>query len=282
MRDTIIFAGQSNTFGLGLEWELDPILNSEEYLSKGVHIPLPANTYYEYTIKYWNKYRWASLVSKDLGYIEHNVHDYDTKPVLGGGAAGTLWHLYERKDDIEIKKLIDRTKYIVLEIGYVRWWDENLHGKDGGEYLPNTPIEIENYLKLKDTNQEVVEAAIEWIKNYDEQTFWIETYKKIIKFQEMFPEIKIILVPWSGNQHSFLKRNEVYGKIKDLFITIPNWEGGMFAYLEKNKLQVGHAAKAWNGNYTYNRKDDHPSIEGHRKVADMVIEHIKKLENEQR
>ena len=44
MRDTIIFAGQSNTFGLGLEWELDPELNSEEYLSKGVHLPLPPET----------------------------------------------------------------------------------------------------------------------------------------------------------------------------------------------------------------------------------------------
>ena len=83
-----------------------------------------------------------------------------------------------------------------------------------------TAIEIENYLKLKDKNQTVVEAAIKWIENYDEDTFWIETYKKIIKFQEMYPEINIILVPWSGNQKDFLKRNEVYDKIKDLFINI--------------------------------------------------------------
>ena len=65
MRDTIIFAGQSNTFGLGLEWELDPELNSEEYLSKGVHLPIERKS--EYEEKYWKKYRWASLVCKDLG-----------------------------------------------------------------------------------------------------------------------------------------------------------------------------------------------------------------------
>jgi len=278
MRDTIIFAGQSNTFGLGLEWELDPILNSEEYLSKGVHIPLPPNTYDEYTLKYWQKHRWASLVCNNLGYKEFNVHDTINSSVLGSGAAQTLWHLSERKNEEDVKKLIDRTKYIVLEIGYVRWWDENLHGKDGGEYLPNTPIEIENYLKLKDKNQTVVEAAIKWIENYDEQTFWIETYKKIIKFQEMYPEISIVLVPWSGNQDCFLKRNEVYGKIKDLFVNIPNWEGGIMGYIQNNKLQIWNDAKAWNGDYKYNRKEEHASMKGHRWVANIVVNHIKRLE----
>ena len=107
MRDTIIFAGQSNTFGLGLEWEFDPILNSEEYLSKGVTLPISPTIYDEYTQKYWRKYRWASLVCNDLGYKEHNVHDKDNRIILGSSAAQTLWHLMERKDNENVKKLLD-------------------------------------------------------------------------------------------------------------------------------------------------------------------------------
>ena len=45
-RDTIIFTGASHTFGLGLEWELDPMLNSEEYLKKGVTIPIPRHSHF--------------------------------------------------------------------------------------------------------------------------------------------------------------------------------------------------------------------------------------------
>jgi hypothetical protein len=96
----------------------------------------------------------------------------------------------------------------------------------------------------------------------------------------MYPEINIVLVPWSGNQDCFLKRNEVYGKIKDLFVNIPNWEGGILGYIQNNKLQIWNDAKAWNGDYEYNYKEEHASIKGHRWVADRVIEHIKKLENE--
>jgi hypothetical protein len=97
-------------------------------------------------------------------------------------------------------------------------------------------------------------------------------------FQKEFPEIKVILVPWSGNQPDFLKKNELYDKIKDSFINIPNWEGGIMGYLQNNKLQIWNVAKAWNGNYKYNHKEDHASVKGHRWVADRVIDHIKKLE----
>ena len=74
MRDTIIFSGQSNTFGLGLEWELDPELNSEEYLSKGIILPnhMPRH---EINQQYWRKHRWPKLVCDVLGYKEYNVHD---------------------------------------------------------------------------------------------------------------------------------------------------------------------------------------------------------------
>jgi len=54
------------------------------------------------------------------------------------------------------------------------------------------------------------------------------------------------------------------------------------SFLEENKLQVWNKAKAFNSNYEYNYREDHASIEGHQRVANMVINHIKKIENEKR
>ena len=58
-RNTILFTGASHTFGLGLEWELDPELNSEDYLNKGVNLPIPRPDFYQ---KYWRENRWPTLV----------------------------------------------------------------------------------------------------------------------------------------------------------------------------------------------------------------------------
>ena len=69
-RDTIIFSGASHTFGLGLEWELDPELNSEEYLQKGINLPIPRPDEYQ---KYWRENRWPTLVCNGLGYEQYTV-----------------------------------------------------------------------------------------------------------------------------------------------------------------------------------------------------------------
>ena len=54
------------------------------------------------------------------------------------------------------------------------------------------------------------------------------------------------------------------------------------SFLSQNKLHVWNKAKGFNGNYKFNHPEDHASIEGHQRVANMVINHIKKLENEKR
>jgi hypothetical protein len=267
-RDTIIFSGQSNTFGLGLEWELDDELNSEEYLSKGIKIPIPRHNHYQ---KYWKQHRWTKLVCEELGLKEYNVHDEENRSIMGAGAADTLWHIIKRTD--ELKDILDKTKYIVLEIGYIRWWDENLHGKDGGDKLPNTAIEIDEYLNSKNPNKEVVAAAINWIGKYDAKLFWEETYRNLIQFQTDFPDIKIILIPWSSEILKYQLYNDI---LKDCYIGVGEYES-ISDFLEVNKLKVYHKAKAFNGNYEYNHIDDHASVEGHIKIANIVINHIKKL-----
>lgn len=277
MRDTIIFAGQSNTFGLGLEWELDPELNSEEYLNKGIILPNHLKRY-KRNQQYWKANRWTKLVCDCLGYKEYNVHDFELGGRMGGGAADTFWHIVDRYE--QLSDVLNKTKYIVLEIGHVRWWDENLHGAEGGELLPNTPIEIENYFNSKNPDKDVLKKAIEWIENYDQKYFWKQTYKKMIAFAKKFSDINIILVPWNsqGVDDKF-KNDELTMAIQHYFVDIGNYPC-IYDYLTKNKLLVHHKAKAFNGNYKYNYREDHASVEGHKCVAEMVINHIKKLEND--
>ena len=45
-------------------------------------------------------------------------------------------------------------------------------------------------------------------------------------------------------------------------------------------MRIGDTAKCFNGDYKYNKKDDHANSEGHKWVASKVIQHIRKLENE--
>jgi hypothetical protein len=271
IRDTIIFAGTSHTIGKGLEWELDPELNSDEYLQNGVVLVGPLNKQLEYNKKYWRKYRWSRLVCEDLGYKEYNFYDYK----LGWDAQSVILSLYNRKDENTIKELLGKTKYIVLEMGYVRWWDENLHGKEGGELLPNTPLEIEKYLNSKYPNTEVYKAAMEWVINYEEyeKLVWEELYRKVLNFTQNFPEIKILILPWKGGSI------DNADKLVNWFIKVDgqSYKHTVHTYLEENKLCVYHKAKAFNGNYECPQLDEHASVEGHRKVADIVIEHIKKL-----
>jgi len=283
MRDTIIFSGQSNTFGLGLEWELDPELNSEEYLSKGIILPnhMPRH---ERNQQYWRKYRWPKLVCDALGYKEYNVHDKENGAIMGGGAADTLWHILDRYE--HLMHILDKTKYLVLEIGFQRWWDESLHGQPGGDKLPNTPIEIENYLNSKNPDIEVVKKAIDWIGRNDQKYFWKQTFNKVKLFSGKFPEIKIVLVPWSGASgnngiRDFENYDDLTKFVSNCFVDIENYPC-IHELLLKEKLMVLHKAKAFNGDYKYNYADNHASVEGHKRVAELVIKHIKKLENDKK
>ena len=146
----------------------------------------------------------------------------------------------------------------------------------------NNYIILVEYLAKKIPN-------VDALSYFTHPKFWIETYKKILEFQNIFPEIKIILLPWSGSQHCYLKRDEVDDKIRNLFVNVETTvgnttdsQGGIMGYLQNNKLQMWNAAKAWNGNYKYNHKEEHASIEGHKRVANIVINYIKKLEDDKK
>jgi hypothetical protein len=274
-RDTIIFTGASHTFGLGLEWELDPMLNSEEYLQKGISMPIPRLPHYE---KYWRDYRWPTLVCNELGYTQYNVHDREHKNKIGANSVNTLWTMV--RDEDKIQSLFARTKYVIIESnGNVRWYDENLHGGKEGYKYPNTVLEMIELINNPESDELIVSKTLRWILETDPTTYMIELANKIKYLIQNYPEIKFLILPWHNTidgdmltKHNFLKQHII--EIKENKKSWPS----ITSFLEENKLQVWNKAKAFNGNYDYNYREDHASIEGHQRVANMVINHIKKLE----
>ena len=276
MRDTIIFSGASHTFGLGLEWELDPELNSEEYLQKGINLPISRPEKYQ---KYWRENRWATLVCNKLGYKQYNVHDAEHTIKIGGNSVETIFTLVAKEELIQ--SLLLKTKYVILEIGHIRWYDEKLHGGKDGYLYPNTIMEMIEVINNPRSEPAIVAKTLDWIKQIDPDAYMQELYNKISYLIEKYTEINFLILPWHSNRDSIDKSNILAKNI------IPIIENNVYymdvnSFLEKNKIQAWHKAKAWNGNYKYNMVEQHASIEGHRRVADIVINHIKKLENEEK
>ena len=111
----------------------------------------------------------------------------------------------------------------------------------------------------------------------------IELTNKIKYLIEKYPEIKFLILPWHNTEdgdmftkNNFLKENII--EIKE----DSNSYMSVNSFLSQNKLHVWNKAKGFNGDYQYNYPEDHASIEGHQRVANMVINHIKKIENEKR
>ena len=271
MRNIAIFSGASNTFGLGLEIELRDKYNDDTWLKEnGMNIPNPREPE---DIPFWKEHRWTKLVCDALGLIEYNIHDtfiHESHP-LGGNAIETLWMLHRR--DPKLKETLENTKYVFLEISFLRWWDEFLHGSDDGKEYPNTILEIIDLINNKDSDNTIVAKALEWIKNLDERIYWEQSFKKYKDFKNEYPHIEFVFVPW----HAGVPQS-IIDELADEFVSTDSYNG-MFQYLQTNKLSIGDFAKAYNGDYKYNRKDEHPSKLGHRQVANFVINHINKNKN---
>lgn len=278
-RDTIIFTGASHTFGLGLEWELDPMLNSEEYLQNGISMPIARLPDYQ---KYWRENRWPTLVSNELGYKQYNVHDTENQIKLGADSVNTLWMMV--RDEDKIQKLFAKTKYVIIEgAGHVRWYDENLHGAKDGHKYPNTILEMIKVINNPYTEEIVVARTLQWILDIDPTIYMFELTEKIKYLIEKYPEIKFLILPWNTdeNDNAIIRSKQLINNI------IPIEENGkkypaVNSFLQNEKLQVWHKAKGFNRNYKFNLVEEHASIEGHQRVANMVINYIKKLENEKK
>jgi hypothetical protein len=275
-RDTIIFSGTSHTFGLGMEWELDPELNSEEYLQKGINLPIPRLSHYQ---KYWTENRWATLVCNELGYKQYNVHDIeDGKPIgtkIGGNAVETIWLMV--RDEDKIKPLLAKTKYVILEVGLIRWYVDELHGGVDGYKYPSTIIEMINLINNPDSDSGVVAKTLDWLKDIDIDVYMLEIFNKIKYLQEKYTEIIFLMLPWHVDLSNIDKLDFPKKYVIDLIEDYKQYTD-VDKFLQIEKIEVWNKSKAFNGNYQYNALEHHASIEGHKRISNMVINHIKKLE----
>jgi hypothetical protein len=276
-RDTIIFSGASHTFGLGLEWELDPELNSEEYLQKGINLPISRPDIYQ---KYWRENRWATLVCNELGYTQYNVHDMENNEKIGikigGNAVETIWLLV--RDEDKIQHLLSKTKYVILEVGLIRWYVDELHGGVEGYKYPSTIVEMINLINNPDSDIIIVSKVLDWLKDVDINVYMLEIFDKIKYLKQKYTEITFLILPWHVD---LSKINKLDFPKKNIIPLMENYKqySDVHQFLQTEKLHVWNKAKAFNGDYTYNKIEEHASIEGHRRIADMVVNHIKKLEN---
>jgi hypothetical protein len=125
------------------------------------------------------------------------------------------------------------------------------------------------------SDNSVVAQTLEWILKADGDVYAKEIKKKFVALQERYPEIKFLLLPWG----SYKLENERPGdfiEIKENGTEYKNAQG----FLQQNGLLVWHKAKGFNGNYKFNVPEDHASVEGHQRIANIVTNHLKQLENE--
>jgi hypothetical protein len=107
----------------------------------------------------------------------------------------------------------------------------------------------------------------------------VELTEKIKYLIQKYPEIKFLILPWHNTEDGDLLDKDNF--LKDNIIEIIEYGKhymSVNSFLSQNELQVWHKAKAFNGDYEYNHPEDHASMEGHQRVANMVINHIKKIE----
>lgn len=296
-RTKAIFAGTSNTMGLGMELELSPRFQDDEYLKRCKNIPpidydANNNGYDTYTsddIQIHRKYRWPKLVCEYFNLQEININD----PIVEHPcellnevrqAVDVVFNLYDNKENEDVKKLLSETKYIFLEFGYIRWWEEELHGVNTEFKWPSTPVEIDKFLKDKNVDTEKKQKAIDWLNNVNPIELWERTIFRVKKMQEEFKDIKFILLAWGINSDVF--NLESTREIIDSFVNMPEGHPmdqiyDIGNYLEDKKIQIKDTVKAYEKKYKskWIYIDHHANSEGHRLIANQII---KKLQNETR
>lgn len=297
-RNKAIFAGTSNTMGLGLELEFSKRYQDDDYLTNQCKSIPPVeeddggkcDTYTEEDREIHRKYRWSKLVCDYFNLEEVNIND----PINNQSfeflnwprqAVDIVFKFSDRKEDEEIKTLLNQTKYIFLEFGYIRWWEHDLHGEHTGFKWPSTPVEIDMFLNDKSIDFEKKKKAIDWLNQINPIELWNRTIEKIKDLRESFPDIEIILLAWGVNGDVFdLKKTR---EVIDLFLSVPTKESFDYEkhdithFLAEYKHRIMDIAFAYNLKYKdkWLYEDAHANSLGQQIIANQVI---KKLDNEVR
>jgi len=266
MRNIAIFAGGVHTMGLGLEIELRPKYNDDKWLlENGLTLPLPRE---DDDVKYWKENRFSKLVCDKLNLIEYNTND---EFEVGKNAIDTLWFI--NRDKKRFKDILDNTKYIFLEIGFIKSWNNNI-GMFDNYTFPNDISDIIDFINNPLSDFNLSSLTLDWLCKTNESVFWNETFKIYEKLKLENPEITFYIIPWSMNYDNKELVEKITPSIKNDFIFFDIYRS-MMDYMNEKKLNVWNVSKAYNGNFKYNYRDLHPSVEGHKQITEFILKRIK-------
>jgi hypothetical protein len=286
MKTDAFFVGTSNTIGLGLELEFSERYQSDDFLeNKCRQIPARIDNdmvwdrYQQEDIDNHRKYRWSKLVCDFLGLTEYNISDSVEKLPLdflykSRQAVDLAFLLNNNIDNSDVKKVLDKTKVIFFEFGYIRWWDANLHGVDSGFKWPSTPSEIENFINDKNIDFSKKQKAIDWLNEVNPIKLWEEALNQIKIFKENRPDIQIIILLWGGSDDVF--KLDTTQSLIDNFLQMPDNTFEIFRFLSKHRLRIYDRTKAYNPKYKdkWVYLDQHATSGGHEIIAQQIINKI--------
>jgi hypothetical protein len=144
--------------------------------------------------------------------------------------------------------------------------------------LPKTPGEIQKFLlNPKNKNTELLNRIYKWLDNFNPYEFTLEVFNSIEEFIKNNKKIKFIILIWRNEDIRFaLEKNKWIFDYTPYF-SILNDSKNIFveSFLVENNLRVcdefTHINKI---NFENGVTDVHPSLNGHRKIFEIIKNYI--------
>ena len=265
----IIFSGSSHTQGIGLQLELSKRYNDVEWL-KTNNLILP-HKWIDEDFEIIRKYRWPKIVCDRLGYTE--IVCNDTHKDWMFNSTDILLELL----NLESEHIKD-VAHIFIEPQMLRFIS-----KDKIQYTPTEMIHLLGDPKTDETLREQIHGFIETLDEEQTAKDYIDLF---CSARDKHPHINFHLLLWYSilpmppkEWMDKIKSNLVSIEINGITSTNINY------LLEKNKLRIENSAFC----YTHNKgkwsdggyKDVHASKEGHRIVAENIINRIIKIDEQE-
>lgn len=259
-----VFLGASNTYGVGLWFFRDYYLDYNNVTNNyPYNIPTGDDTEFLY------KNRFSTLLSNYLNLEQIN------ESAAGGSPAQSL-HLLSKMN-------LDEIEYVIFEFSAItsffdRYFFE--HEIDKSK-LPKTPGEIELFLTNgKNDRPELRERVYKWLNDFDENEFTDGVFDTIREFIGNNKKIKFIILIWRNyNPARFKFDADKYNWILRYSpkFSLKSDENNILVekYLTENKIRVcdefAHINKI---KFPSGHTDQHPSLNGHRKIFEIIKNYI--------
>jgi hypothetical protein len=239
MKQKIYFDGCSYTFGQSLELYCNPI-------EKFTHDRMSKYVFTGNDFNFIRNNRWSNLVSIGMHSIEHNYS-------INGNANGRI--LYDLKNYLNNTHIFE-FDYFIIQLTHFERFFSSKHNQwfphlDSMEHHRNAGI-----ITLEE--QEYTLSNIDKIQ--------MEYYSELVSIFKQYPE-KLKILFWSNEWKNVLTIEEIarYGICVDGEYFIEDWAG-------KNNLHIVQDTKFLNNIVVYG--DTHLSLEGHKVLANKIIEQL--------